>query len=94
MAGSSMLIVESLGVGAVDLPERLAQLSSMVLQGDVNVVRHEAEGMDGTVIAACCISQHPEKDPSINVVDEDRPPVIASGCDVVDPARNLVIEVR
>lgn len=77
MADSSVSSVEALGVHSFDVAKRLAQLPGVVLDDEVNMIRHEAEGMKLSCEPVASISNKSKKRRPISVIKEDRLSIVS-----------------
>ena len=78
-----MSTIEALRMYTLDVSKRLTEVAFVVLDHEVNVVCHQAVGMEVATKALSGFSKKPQKRPAVFVVEKDRKPVVASCGDVV-----------
>jgi hypothetical protein len=76
-------VIESPGVGAVEVAHAAGQVRLGGLDDQVVVVSHQAPGVDAPVIAVLHAAQEVDEDGAVAVIGRDRPPVVPACRDVV-----------
>ena len=84
VAGSSMTLVQALGVDAVEPAEAVGELPAGTREDEVVVARHQAERDHVPPLLACDVREEGEEVAPVVVVPEDRAAVDAFDRDVVD----------
>ncbi len=84
---SAVAKVEALRVNPVDVLERLAQFAIVILERQVDVIGHQAIRQHPTPMTLGRFPNETQHRCPVAITAEDRHPVIAASCDVVDSAR-------
>ena len=80
---ASVAVVESPGVGAVEVAHAGGQVRLGGLDDEVVVVSHQAPGVDAPVIAVLHAAKEVDEGGTVAVIGGDWPPVVAASRDVV-----------